>query len=62
MNRPIICNEVGSVSTKLPPENNDNSSVNSVKLQDTKLIYRNLLYSYTLTMKGQKEKLRKQSH
>ena len=33
-----------------------------VKLQDTKLIHRNLLYFYTLEMKGQKEKLKKQSH
>ena len=32
-----------------------------VKLQDTKLIHKNLLYFYTLT-KEQKEKLRKQSH
>ena len=36
--------------------------MNSVKLQDTKLIHRNLLHSYTLTMKDQKEKLRKPSH
>ena len=34
----------------------------SVKLLDTKLIYRNLLLFYTLTTKYQKEKLRKQSH
>ena len=33
-----------------------------VKLQDTKLMHRNLLHSYTLTMKDQKEKLRKQSY
>ena len=33
-----------------------------VKLQDTKLTHRNLLHSYTLTMKHQKEKLRKQFH
>ena len=31
------------------------------KLQDTKFMHRNLLHSYTLTMKDQKEKLRKQS-
>ena len=36
--------------------------INLVKLQHTKLIHRNLLHSYTLTMKDQKEKLRKQSH
>uniref|UniRef100_A0A8D1HU68 Uncharacterized protein n=1 Tax=Sus scrofa TaxID=9823 RepID=A0A8D1HU68_PIG len=34
----------------------------SVKLQDTKLIHRNLSHFYTLTMKDHKEKLRKQSH
>ena len=32
------------------------------KLQDTKLIHRNLLHSQTLTTKYQKEKLGKQSH
>ena len=31
------------------------------RLQDTKLLYRNLLHFYTLTMSYQKEKLRKQS-
>jgi len=30
--------------------------------QDTKLIHRNPLYSYTLKMRKQKEKLRKQSN
>ena len=35
---------------------------NSVKLQVTKLIHRNLLHFYTLTTKDQKEKLKKQSH
>ena len=43
-------------------ENYESSSMNSVKLQDTKLIHRNLLHFYTLTTKDQKEKLRKQSH
>ena len=33
-----------------------------VKLQDIKLVHRNPLHSYTLTVKKQKEKLRKQSH
>ena len=33
------------------------SSMNLVKLQYTKLMHRNLLHSYTLTMKDQKEKL-----
>ena len=32
------------------------------KSQDVKLIHRNHLNSYTLTMKNQKEKLKKQSH
>ena len=36
--------------------------INSVKLKDTKLIYRNLLHFYTLTTNYRKEKLRKQSH
>ena len=36
--------------------------MNLVKSQDTKLIHRNLFSSYTLTVKNQKEKLRKQSH
>ena len=36
--------------------------MNLVRLQDTKSIHRNLLHSYTLTTKDQKEKLRKQSH
>ena len=33
--------------------------MNSVKLQNTKLIYRNLLCLYTLTMNYQKKKARK---
>ena len=33
-----------------------------VKLQDTKLMHRNLLHSYTLMMKNLKETLRKHSH
>ena len=36
--------------------------MNLVKLQDTKLMHRSLLHSYTLTTKNQKEKLRKFSH
>ena len=39
-----------------------NLSINQVKLQDIKLIYRNLLHFYTLTMKYQNEKSKKQSH
>ena len=42
----------------MPPENCQNSLTKLVKLQDTKLIYRNLLRFYTLTTKYQKEKLR----
>ena len=37
-------------------------SVNSVKLQNAKLMCINLLDFYTVTTKYQKEKLRKQSH
>ena len=40
--------------------NFQNLSVNLGKLQDTKLVQRNLLHSYMLIMKDQKEKLRKQ--
>ena len=36
--------------------------MNLIKSQDKTLIHRNLLNSYTLTVKDQKEKLRKQSH
>ena len=36
--------------------------MNIVKLQDIKLTHRNPLHSYTLTMRKQKEKLRKQFH
>lgn len=36
--------------------------MNSLNLQDTKLIHRNLLHSYTQKMKDQKDKLWKQSH
>ena len=44
------------------PENHLNSSINLVKLQDAKLMHRNLLRFYTLRTKDQKEKLSKQSH
>ena len=36
--------------------------MNIVKLQDIKSTHRNPLHSYTLTMRKQKEKLRKQFH
>ena len=36
--------------------------MNITKLQDIKLTQRNPLHSYTLTMRKQKEKLRKQFH
>ena len=36
--------------------------MNIVKLQDIKLTHRNTLHSYTLTMRKQKDKLRKQYH
>ena len=36
--------------------------MNIVKLQDIKLTHRNPVHSYTLTMRKQKEKLRKQFH
>ena len=40
------------------PENYQSSSTNLAKLQDTKLIHRNLLHFYTLTMRDQKEKFK----
>ena len=46
---------------KTQSNNYKNSSVNFTKLLDAKLIYRNLLHFYTLTMNYQKEKLRRQS-
>ena len=36
--------------------------MNSAKLKDEKLIYKNLLLFYTIITNYQKEKLRKQSH
>ena len=42
------------------PENYLNSLVNLVKLRVMKLIHRNLLHFYTLTMKDQKKKFKKQ--
>ena len=42
--------------------NNQSSSMNSVKLQDTKLIHSNLLHMYEITTKDKKEKVRIQSH
>ena len=38
------------------------NKMNLVKLQDSKLIHRNLLHFHTLPMKDQKGKFRKQSH
>ena len=54
--------ECMSYSTIFLLENYQSSSMNSVKLQATKLIHRNLLHSYILTTKDHKEKLRKQFH
>ena len=45
-------------STRKLPE----ITMNKVKLKDKKLIHINPLHSYTLTMRKQKEKLRKQFH
>ena len=44
------------------PKDTTRKLLELVKLQDIKLIHRNPLHSYTLTMKTQKEKLRKWSH
>jgi len=47
---------------KMPPENYKSSSMNLVKLQDTKLMHGNLLHSYTLTTNKIRKKLWKHSH
>ena len=47
---------------KMLPENYQSSARKPAKLQDTKLIHRNHLNFYALTMNYQKEKFRKQSH
>ena len=49
-----IENLKGSTKTRL-------ELINSVKSQDTKSMYRNLLHFHTPIMKQQKQKLRKQS-
>ena len=41
---------------KMPPENYQSSSIHLVKLQDTKLIYRNLLHFCTLVTNYQKKR------
>ena len=41
---------------------NEFSLKKKTALPDTKLIHGNLLHSHTLTMKDEKEELRKQSH
>ena len=44
------------------PKDSTRKSMKIVKLQDIKSTHRNPLHSYTLTMRKQKEKLRKQFH
>ena len=44
------------------PKDTTRKLLELINLQDIKLIHRNPLHSYTLTMRKQKEKLRKQSH
>ena len=44
------------------PKDTTRKLLELTNLQDIKLIHRNPLHSYTLTMRKQKEKLRKQSH
>ena len=46
----------------MPPKHYQRFSMNSVKLQDTILIYRNLLHFYTVTIQYQKVKFKNQSH
>ena len=45
---------------EMPPENYQSQSMNMANLQNIKLIHRNPFHSYTLMMKNQKDKLRKQ--
>ena len=52
-----ILKEMG-ITLRIPPENYQSQSMSIVKLQDIKLIHRNPLHSYTLTVKKQ----RKQPH
>ena len=56
-----VCTWHDTKILKMPPKICLNSSLNSIKLQYIKWIYRNLLCLYTLTMKYQKEKLRNDS-
>ena len=42
--------------------NYQSSAMNLMKFQVIKLIHRNLLYFYTLTMKDQRQKFKKQFH
>ena len=44
------------------PKDTTRKLLELINLQDIKLIHRNPLHSYTLTMRKQKEKLRKQFH
>ena len=44
------------------PKDTTRKLLELTNLQDIKLIHRNPLHSYTLTMRKQKEKLRKQFH
>ena len=62
----LLADNMIQKNCKRPPENYWCSSVNLVKLQDTKLMHRekklmhiNLSHSYTLTTKDQKENLKK---
>ena len=48
----------GIKNLKMLPENFQSSSSNLIKLQDANLIHRGMVHFYTLTTKGQKEKLR----
>ena len=57
-----VCRSSTQKTIMTPPENYQSLSMNIAKFQDIKLTHRNPLHSYTLTMRKQKEKLRKQFH
>ena len=46
---------------KFPPQTYKNWSMNSIQLQETRLVYRNLLIFYMLMVNYQKKKVKNQS-
>ena len=52
---PLFANDM-ILYTENPTDANQSSGMNSINLQNTKLIHRNLVHFYTLMTKDQKEK------